>query len=327
MKGQNNMAPKGTDIPYEVNPELTGISLAYRNSDYIADKVLPRVTVTQKAFQYRKYSEKAFLTVPETEVGRTGMPNKMTIQSKLETESLVSHSLEAEVPQEDIEEIQASGADEDPVQDNTLLVTDGLALAREERCAKLLSDTSKYGKNFLTLSGTDQLTDKSSSVIDLWKDIKKSMLMPPTHAVLSDTYALYLQTHPEFVGMFKSDNANNKGMVPLDFIAQQLGLKEIFVGRAKVNSANEGQEPIIKDVWGRDLLFIHLNPLAKPKLGMTFGFTAQKGQREIKTFYDGRPGSHGVNYIKAAENLKELIMAPSCGFLVKNAFKDVFEGA
>ena len=34
---------KGTNIPYEVNPELTGISLAYRNTDYIADKVLPEL--------------------------------------------------------------------------------------------------------------------------------------------------------------------------------------------------------------------------------------------------------------------------------------------
>lgn len=317
---------KGTNIPYEVNPELTGISLAYRNTDYIADKVLPRVAVTQKAFQYRLYSEKSFLTVPESEIGRTGMPNKMSLQSKLELASLVSQSLEAEVPQEDVEEVQASGADEDPIQDNTLLVTDGLALSREVRCAKLLSDSSNYGKNVMTLSGTDQLTDKTSSVIDLWKDIKQGMLMPPTHAVVSDTYSLYLQTHPEFIGMFKGDNANNKGMVPLEFIAQQLGLKEIFVGRAKVNAANEGQEPKIEDVWGRDLLFIHQNPLAKPKHGMTFGFTAQKGQRQVQTFYDGRPGSHGVNYIKAVEDVKELIAAPSCGFLIKDAFKDVFAG-
>lgn len=314
---------KGLDIPYEVNPELTGISLAYRNTDYIADKVLPRVAVTQKAFEYRKFAEKSYITIPQTEIGRTGMPNKMTLTSKLETSSLISHSLEAEVPQEDVEEVQASGAEEDPIQDNTLLVTDGLALAREVRCANLLSDVSNYGSNKVTLSGTDQLTDKSSSVIDLWKDVKKLMLMPPTHAVVSETYALYLQTHPEFVGMFKGDNSNNKGMVPLEFIAQQLGLKEILVGRAKVNKANEGQTPQIVDVWGRDLIFIHQNPLAKPKAGMTFGFTAQKGQREVQTFYNGRPGAHGVNYIKAVENVRELIAASSCGCLVKDAFAEV----
>lgn len=314
---------KGTNIPYEVNPELTGISLAYRNTDYIADKVLPRVAVTQKAFQYHQYAEHAFLTVPETEIGRTGMPNKMSVQAKLEVSSLVSQSLEAEVPQEDVEEVQASGADVDPIQDNTLLVTEGLTLAREIRCAKLLSDSTNYGKNVITLSGTDQLTNKTSSVIDLWKDVKKKLLMPATHAVVSDTYALYLQTHPEFIGMFKGDNTNNKGMVPLDFIAQQLGLKEILVGRAKVNAANEGQQANIVDVWGRDLIFFHQNPLAKPKHGMTFGFTAQKGQREVLTFFNGRAGSHGVNYIKTVEDVKELITASSCGCLVKDAFAEV----
>lgn len=312
----------GTDLPYQINPELTGISLCYRNTDYIADKVLPRTPVARKSFQYLKYPDDAFLSVPNTEIGRTGMPNKIEIKAELVDASVKSHSLEAEVPQEDIEEMQETDADVNIMEDNTNLVTDGLSLAREVRTADLLSNPELYGSNKVVLSGSDQLSDKTSSVIELYKDIKKSMLMAPTHAVVSDTYALYLQTHPDFLGMYKGDNTNNRGLVPLDFIARQLGLKEIFVGKTKANYAKQGQAPRIIDVWGRDLLFIYQNPLARPKQGMTFGFTAEKGKREIQTFYNGRPGSHGVNYIKAVENVNEIISAVSCGYLVKNAFAE-----
>lgn len=310
-----------TEIAYQINPELTGISLAYRNTDYIADKVLPRVAVTQKSFQYRKYPDETFVTVPETQIGRTGMPNQMTLKSELVDSSVITQSLEAEVPQEDVEEVQASNSDEDPIQDHTVLVTDGLAIARELRCANLLNDSTNYGGNTQTLSGTDKLSAKESSLIDLFKDIKKSMLMPPTHMVVSDTNSLYLQTHPEFLGIFKSDTANNKGMVPLEFIAKQLGLKEILVGRAKANTAKPGQAPSIQEIWGNGLIFFYQNPLAKPKHGLTFGFTAEKGRRTVQTFYNGRPGSMGVNYVKVAENVRELLAAPtSCGYYVKNAF-------
>lgn len=310
----------GTDLPYQINPELTGISLAYRNPDYIAEKILPRVAVTQKCFQYRKFDDDAFLNIPDTEIGRTGMPNTVELKSKLLDASVKSHALEAEVPQEDINEIQSSGADEDLMQDNTTLLTDNLNLAREVRTAKLLTNADNY-TNKITLSGTSQLTDKSSSFIDLYKDIKKAMLMHPTHMVVSDNYALYLQSHPEFLSMAKGEDANNKGLVSLEFICQQLGLKEILVGRAKVNEAKAGQTPTIVDVWGKDLIFAYINPQAKPKLGLTFGYTAEKGKRQVQTFFDGRAGSLGVNYIKAVENLNEMIVAESCGYLVKNAFK------
>ena len=311
----------GTDRPYEINPELSGISLAYRNNDYIADKVLPRLPVTQKVFKYRKFADDAYLNAPNTEIGRTGMPNQLNIKSTLELNEVKSHSLETELPQEDIDEAQASGAEDDLMEVHTNLVTDGLSLAREVRAAKLLCDPATYGDNTHTLSGESQLNNPKSSIIDLWTDIKKNFLIAPSHAVISDTYALYLQSHPEIVGMYKGTDYDRKGLVPLEFIKELLGLKEFIVGKAKINSAKEGQEANIVDVWGNDLLFFYQNPIARVKNGVTFGYTAEKGKREIQTFYNGRPGSHGVHYIKAVEDVNEIVASAKCGYLIKNAFQ------
>lgn len=311
-----------TDYNFKVNPELTGISLAYINTDYIADKILPRVPVSQKSFEYKEYPVGTFLSNPKTEVGRKGRPETVEGESMTKTVSVKSHSVLAEVPEEDILEAKAAQGDEDPMADNTTIATECLSLAREVRTAQLLNNPETYGsKNVITLSsGSDQLNDKSSSFIDMFKQVKKKMIVPPTHMVVSDDYALSLQAHPDFLSIFKSDNSSNHGLVPLDYIARMLGLKEILVSKSKVNNAKPGVEPNIVNVWGNNLIFAYINPLAKPKYGMTFGFTAEKGKREVQEYFDGIPGSKGIHYIKPVEEMIELVTAKSCGCLVKNAF-------
>ena len=311
------------DMPFKVHPELTGIALAYRNTDYIADEVLPRVSVSSKVFEYNKHSDDAFLSVPDAEIGRKGMPETMELKHISLESACKNYSVLGEVPQEDVEVAQGSTAaeKEDPIGDNTLLVTDGLKLAREKRVADLLSNTATYDGNVLTLSGTDRFSNKQSSFTDTYFDIKNNkMLVEPNTMVVSSIGASYLQTHPDFVAMYKGENSNNRGLVPLDFIAQQLGLNKIIVGKAKANSVKPGKTAVIQSVWGLDMILLYLNPLAKPKMGLTFGMTAEFGELEVQTYFNGLLGSKGINYIKPVESVKEIVLAPSCGFLVKNAF-------
>ena len=99
-----------------------------------------------------------------------------------------------------------------------------------------------------------------------------------------------------------------------------MGLEKILVGKSKANAQKPGKTPVIQTLWGIDLALFYLNPIARPKYGLTFGLTATKGSTEVQTYFEGKFGAHGVHYIKPVETLKELIMAPACGFLIKNAF-------
>lgn len=310
------------NMPFHVNPELTGIALAYRNTGYIADEILPRVPVSQKSFQYKKYDNSAFLNIPNSEIGRKGLPETMELKSELLTESCVDHSVMAEVPEDDVLEANAaSGTEkEDPIGDNTLLATEGLKLAREKRVADLITNSATYDGNVVTLSGSDRFTDKTSSFLDTYYEVIEKMIMEPNYAVVSSIGARYLQRHPDFLSIYKSDNPDNKGQVPLDFIAKELGLEKILVGKSKANAQKPGKTPVIQTLWGVDLALFYLNPIARPKYGLTFGLTATKGSTEVQTYFEGKFGAHGVHYIKPVETLKELIMAPACGFLIKNAF-------
>lgn len=308
----------GLDHKFSVDAEYTGISLAYKNTDYVADRVLPVVSVQNDEFSYKEYPQNAFLNVSRTIIGAKGAAESIDIKSEKITDSLVYHALKAEVPETEVLAASVKN-DDDPIGDNTLLVTEALMLAREVRTANLVNTKATYGSNVTTLSGTDQLNDKTSSAIDVFMDARKKMLVKPNCAVMSDDVAMYLQTHPDFVGMYKAEGASNRGIVPLEFVAQCLKLKEIIVGQAILNSAPKGKDPSLVQAWGKNIILFYKNPLAKPKYGLTFGYTAQKGTREIQRFFNGELGAKGIHIIKAVEQIKELICAPSCGYMIENA--------
>lgn len=303
--------------PYVLDVAYTGMSLAYKNTDYIADKVLPRVSVEGEKFSYKKYPVDAFLNVPKTLIGSKGMPEKMDIKGEEIPEIVEYHALMGEIPET---ELATAKEDDDPIGDNILLLTESLTIAREARTAKMIMDATSYGKNVITLSGSDQLNDKGSSAIDTILSARRKMLIKPNMMVVNDDGATYLQTHPDFVSLFKADFSGSKGIVPLEFVAQCLKLKEILVGQSLMNDASKGQNPEIVSAWGNDIVLFYQNPLAKPKQGMTFGFTGEWGSREVSRFFDGRRGPRGVHENKVSESIKELICAPACGSIIKQAF-------
>lgn len=308
-----------TDRPFIINPELTGIALAYMNDEYIADSILPRVPVSKTIFAYNKYSNNAFTKTVDARIGRKGEPETLEIKKERKLAECEAFSIMVEVPEEDVITARDSGeSDNDPMGTGTLLATEALKLSREVRVAELLANDKIYGANVTTLTKSDSFVNKESSVIDVYKDVLGRMPKAPNYAVISSANALYLQTHPDFLSIYKSVNTDNKGLVPLDFVAQQLGLKKIYAGSAKAE-APKGKNTLAH-VWGNDMVFFYQNPNAKPEMGMTFGLTGEYKTMNVQTYFDGKKGSYGLNYVKPVEMIKELILAGSCGYLVKDAF-------
>ena len=67
--------------PFQFKPRESGIAIAYRNEDYIADIIAPRITVPQSLFDYRVYDIDQAYRIPDTKVGRTSRPNEVEYTS------------------------------------------------------------------------------------------------------------------------------------------------------------------------------------------------------------------------------------------------------
>lgn len=272
-----------------VSQLLTGISLAYRNEDYIAEKIMPTVFVTKDTAKIATYGMdnlriEAALRAQGS--GANEVNHSVTIGDHY---ILQDHALKEFVSKEEEENADLPIT---PQTDATENLTDRMQVAKEKELADTMNNTSIVTQ-YVTLSGTDQWTDFDNS--DPFADIKVGMenvrttsgKMPNTF-VMSYAVMMTLVIHPAFM-----DRLPNVSVITVDGVMQALrqafpGIKNIWIGSAQYNSGVEGGTDTLADIWGDNFYILYVEP--RPTLkSRSFGFTyAKKGeQRKVKVLaYD-----------------------------------------
>lgn len=298
--------------PYVVNPELTGISLAYKNQRYIGDLVLPRKTVTSESFKYTIYPKAQYFTVPDTLTGPKGQANEVELKSEEKTDSVETHTLKDIVPQADID---AATENNDPLAKATIYVTDLLQLGRELRAAKTIQDAANYGIA-KSLTSAEKISKLDVDAGDLIQNTIDEMMFAPNTMITNRIAMSKLRRNPFIVKAF--GNTSGTGMVPIEFLKEYFDLENIFVGQAQHNVAKKGQVPTLAGCWGSHISLVYLNPIVEVNNGVTFGLTAEFESRTIKTYRDEDRGSKGAEIVRGVEQNKDLIIAPECGAILKD---------
>ena len=162
MAGMGFALAMGSLAPFPVTPELTAISVAYKNKTFIADEVLPRVPVGVESFKYRKFALADGFTIPNTLVGRTGSPNELQFGFTEATASTADYGLDDPIPQKDIDNAPAGY---DPVGHAVESLSNIILLDREKRAADLVFNTNSYATaNKLAISvSTSKFGDFTNS--------------------------------------------------------------------------------------------------------------------------------------------------------------------
>ena len=305
--------------PFPIDPALTGIAIAYKNTSLIADQVLPRVQVSTKEFKYQEYAKGQRFTVPETLVGRKGQPNEAEFGSTEESSFVRDYGLDDVIPNDDITQAAAAGNGYNPVGHATEVLTDLILLDREKRTADLVFDDTQYASGYkATLSGTSQWSDYTNStprdVILAALDVP---IMRPNIMVIGRAAWTKLRQHPQLVSSLLR-NEGQQGTITREGLAQLLEIDEVIIGEGWVNTAKPGQTASMTRVWGKHAAFIYRNKLANTQRGATFGFTAQYGGRIAGQMPEPKLGLRGGVRVRAGESVRELIVAPDLGYFFKN---------
>lgn len=300
--------------PFPVDPILTGISLAYRNQAYIADSVLPRVKVGRDTFKYRKFDKDVYLTVPDTFVGRKGMPNQVELSYSEQDSSTIDYGLDDVVPFKDI---QNAPEGYDPQQKAVEYLTDLILLAREKRAADLVFAEGSYS-NTTTLTGTAQFSNASSNPITTIKTGLDTCFLRPNAIVMGREVFSTLSTHAKIVSTIYP-NANGAGIITPEQLAQIFDVEHVFIGSAWLNSAAPGQTASVARVWGKHVALLYLNPNAGTNDMPTFGLTAELGNRHSGVISRPELGLKGANVVRVGEQVRELVIASDLGYFIKNA--------
>jgi hypothetical protein len=317
-----------TLAPFPTDPVLTGIVIAYKNPAYIADQVLPRVPVGAMEFRYLKYAKGDAFTLPETKVGRRSRPNTTEFGATEEAGFCAGYGLDAEIPRSDVDGAARQraqfGGNYDPVNHHTMMNRDLIMLGREKRTADLVFTAGNYpAGNKVTLAGNDRwsINDPASDPIQDIESAKDAMIMTPNIGVIGRKAWRYLKTHPVINKALNRD-AGDKGIATRRAVADLFELQDIYIGESFVNTAKRGQAEALARVWGPHMALLYINPNANNEAGITFGFTAQSGGPIAGQWEDKDIGLEGGVRTRTGENVKELISAADCGYLITNCGDD-----
>lgn len=302
---------------YPIDPALTAIAIAYKNAAYIADIVLPRIPVGKQKFSFLQYAADTFFNVPETLVGRRSRPNQATLDATELTDATEDHALDGGVPRADID-----NADEryDPLGDEVAFLMELTLLRREMRAAGILFNPATYDPGLiLTLSGTSQFSDKTSSPIAVISDALDLPLMRPNQLTFGQGGWTKFRRHPEIVEAVLGTGAK-AGTVSRQAVAELFEVDEVVVGQARGNSAKRGQAPNLSRLWGGHIAATYKNPVPQAKGAVTFGGTFQWGGPEASQWEDKNMGMRGGVACRVGESVKERVIANQAGLLIQNAF-------
>ncbi|MBF0481274.1 MAG: phage capsid protein [Desulfovibrionaceae bacterium] len=302
--------------PFPIIPELTGIAIAYRNRKLIGDQVLPRVTpVSKEEFKYFKYDLSLGFTVPDTKVGRKGELNEVEFPSTDETASTSDHGLKVTIPQKDIDNAPPGI---DPRGKSVEFIMDLVALDREIRVANMIFNPATYpDNNKMTLAGASQFSDPNSDPIRIINDALDACITRPNKMCAGRLGFSALARHPKIVSACLR-NPGQSGIARREEIAALFELDEVIVGESFLNINRPGQAASLARVWGKHIALLYLNPMAEPKLGVTFGMTVPYGTPIAAAKYDEKIGLRGGERVWAGESVCELVTCPDVAYFLQD---------
>jgi len=304
--------------PFPITPELTQIAVAYKNPEYIADLVLPRVQVGVQTFKYRKYEKKDGFTIPSTLVGRIGVPNRVEFGFTETEASTIDWGLDEAIPQSDIDNAPVGY---DPRKRAAAAIMNLVQLDREKRVADLVFGASNYAaSNKDTLSGSSQWSHADSNPFKALLEYLDSCIMRPNMLVFGQSVWTAVRQHANTIkGVLGT--ASTSGAVTQQQLADALEVSKIVVGKGWYNTANKGQTASLSRIWGDFCAMIYQDAMPDPHGMVTFGMTAQFGTQVGGSKPDANVGLHGGEIVRVGESVKEIITANDLGFLVIDALE------
>ena len=299
------------------HPVLTAIAIGYRNEDQVlvADEVLPRIKASQR-FSWQSYNEAEDFTVPNTRVGRRGTPPVVEIEGK-ELES-ATEDFGVDVPLDDatIKAAEANGWN--PRNRATERATGIVMLDREIRVAKLITDPTQYhADNVLALAAGDKFTNADSNPIKTLEDWMDQFWQRPNQVTFGLPAWRALRSHPKVVKAVHG-NSGDEGRASREAVAELLEVQRVIVGAARHNLNRPGAPAQVTRTWGATVSAQYIDRSADTSGGITFGFTAQYGEKIAGTM-PANFGLRGGELVRSGESVKELIVANRAGGLIQGA--------
>jgi hypothetical protein len=292
---------------------LTNLSIAYANNKFIGTQLMPVISVPQLAGSWYTYSKRNGLSGPDDALGARSKANEITTNVSLDTYACVGYGLEDFISELDLQILDEPLGD---LADLVVGVNNVLDLKEEMRIATVLTTAGNFPGQTAALAGgdrwdtatSDPVGDINAAIDALWQGDGTTKLI----AYSGPEVFRALQSNVGILDHFPTAN----GAVTKEQVMSLFPeIDEYLVGRARKDTANEGQAAVYANVWGKQFGIIAVSTSPRRR-SLAFGFTLRfKGERTTLEWFDKSVGTNGGYYAKVAMNETHKITASDSGYL------------
>lgn len=271
-----------------IDAALSNISIAYRNDNYVADKVFPILPVDKQSDYYFTFTRDFWF---RNSVERRG-PGAKYAEGGLEVSSTqyvcINKGLSFPLPRETIENQDAAI---DLETDGAEWLGDQFQLDREIALAAKMMDASAWGSS-ATLTGTSQWSDYANSdpignIETAMETVKKAIGRYPNVLLMGAEVWDKLKFHPDMLDLYKH---TEKAIMTKEMVAKVFdGIEQLLVGDAIYNSSAEGVAFSGGYIWPKNVvaMYVPKSPsIRTPAAGYSFVWKQNGYQIAIKRVAD-----------------------------------------
>lgn len=294
-----------------VDPVLTAFALDYSNDFFIGERVFPTVKVKNEGGTYFKFTNKEKFRVSKTRRAPGTSYARGDLTPTSDTYKCEEEGHEEAVDQRIIDNAQNPF---DPLKSKTNICQDRILLAREKRVIDFITDTiTNFASYTAALAGTNRWDNDNSEPVKKFntyaETVRSNCGKWPNIVVLAYDVYIKLSEHPAILDRIKI--TQNKVSTEA-LIAELFHVDKILLARAKYNSAEEGQTPVLSDLMSKKIFLGWINSrpgIFEPSVGYNIQSKPFKVQRypEIKT---------NSTIVRASVIESTELVAADCGYVV-----------
>jgi hypothetical protein len=301
-----------------IDAVLKDFSIRYVNDEYIGDRLMPVATTGHRSNVYFKYDERAQLAFPDDKLGPRGQANE--VRQSVTTDNYVCRDYGLE---EFVDLTEMANADQplDPLADAGMLVNEGIAFNREKRIRDVLTTAGNYGANTVAIgAGSEWNSATGGNPIKIIQKAVDSIYNGPGNTKLvgftSVNVFRTLSRHSAIRDLFKYQR---DGFATAQQLAAYFGLDDLLVGKARRDTANEGQTESITRIWPDVFGIVRVALVPSPRT-YCFGTTFRSSPVQTIQLFDRRHGVNGGYIVRVTLSEDHKVVASRAGYLITNCF-------
>lgn len=263
-----------------VNPLLTDISVAYKNTGFIGESVFPVVNVDKETGIYFVQDDKESLRAPaDTKRAELGRANRVTNTLTQATYALEERSLETPIT----DRVMRNYSDPfDPKRNATELVTQKLYLQNEKEVASLLASATGSDENGAWSDPTTNLVEKAETAQNA---ILRGVGFEANTVVIGKPALDAILRNADIADRIKYTGRPTPKVI-LESLAEFFSVERVLVGRAVENTAKAGQTANVDFVWGDNVSFLYVPQSAALETPAAGYRLTQRDQRYVDEWYE-----------------------------------------